>query len=264
MNKVKLNMMTRFSLGIVLLMALTACQSTSFKELNRNDYFQTTGAMRFILPEAPQWMNFFSPGQCYRPSNSRSLNLSLLKKEFNLTLRQALNAQFYFNEELNLQIEKMSDPKNTTLGLREVELSFLKAVEKTRSTFDPIRLPDFSRIHLIWLEDWVMASADVNQKAKQVQKLKDFLQSPVHQDGVPVVVSFCTTQAELEKTYQETGAFSLGAEWTSVFNEESTQVPSFVFATSAFFKPVQKIIIYRQKKNKENNLPFILGTIDYR
>ena len=257
-------MITRFSIGIILLAILSACQSTSFKELNSNEYFQTTGAMRFILPEAPQWMNFFSAGQCYRSSDTRSLNLELLKKEFNFNLRQSLNAQYYFNEELGIQKSKMSDPKNSTLGLREVELSFLKAVEKARSSFDPVRLPDFNRIHLVWLEDWVMTKNDGKPDLKQVQKLKEFLQSSVHQEGVPVIVSFCTTQSELEKTYQETGAFSIGAEWTSVFNEESVQVPSLVFATKAFFKPQQKVVVYRQKKNKENQLPFILGTIEYR
>lgn len=252
--------MTKIFIVCFFAIFLSSCQSTSFKDVNRNDFFQSTGAMRFILPEAPQWINFFSPGQCYRPSETRALNLELLKKEFNLTLRQSLNAQFYFNEELSIQKNKMSDPQNTTLGLKEVELSFLKAIEKTRSRFDPIRLPDFPRVHLVWLEDWVSKNKD----EKQIQKLKEFLQSSVHQEGVPVLVSFCLNQVELEKTYQETGAFSIGAEWSSVFNEESAQVPTYVFATKAFFKAQQKIIVYRQKKNKENQLPFILGTVEYR
>lgn len=223
------------------ILCLVSCQSSSYKERNSGEFFQAAGGLNFLMAETPEWANAVSDVACFRDKKLHLLNLAKLKAEFNLTLRQSLNAQFYYNQELKKVRERMNSDV-AMIPLRELDLSFFKALESAKAAVDPLRLPDFNRIHLTVLEEWLTLADGEN-------KLKEFLQSPLQNEGVPVVISLCRSQAELENKFQEFGAFSIGAEWAMPFHEDLKSKAGWSLALQAFFKPQQSLTLFKANKN---------------
>lgn len=254
--------MSWFRSGITFIWAilLMGCQTqgtNDFGVRNTGEYYQSTGGLNFLLPEAPQWANSVSEVGCFRDPDLRILNLQKVKAEFNSNFRQTLNLQYYYNEELKKVRARFSEP-GQALTLRDLDLTFFKALEASKASFDPVRLPDFNRIHLTVYEDWM-------RETNGEGKLKEFLKSPLQNAGVPVVISFCLSQQELEGKFQEYGAFSIGAEWVAPFHEDFTPKAGWSLSLSSFFKAHQSLVLFKASKaSKIDYSKLVLGKYDIK
>lgn len=250
----------KFFLLLFLFSTIASCQtqkSDDFKVRHVGEYYQSTGGLNFLLGDVPQWANTVSELGCFRDPELRVLDLQKVKNEFNTTFRQSLNLQFYYNEELKKVRSRFSEP-GQTLSLRDFDLTFFKALESSKASFDPVRLPDFNRIHLAIYEEWI-------KEANGEEKLKNFLKNPIQNEGVPVVVSFCVSQSTLENKFQEYGAFSIGAEWVAPFNEDFSPKAGWSLLLASFFKPHQSLVLFKaSKNNKTDYSKLLLGKYDIK
>lgn len=232
---------------------LFGCQSNSknnFQSRNTEEYYQSTGGLDFLLAEAPAWANVVSEVGCFRNLDIRLLNLQKIRSEFNTSFRQTITIQYYYNQEL-LKAKSRFSEKEQSLSLKDFDLSFFKALEASKASFDPIRLPNFNRIHLIIYEDWIGGK---NSEARLI----DFLRNPIHNTGVPVIVSFCTPQHDLEQKFQELGAYSIGAEWIAPFNEDFAPKAGWSLILGSFVKAHQSVTLFKSEKNSKIDYSRIL------
>lgn len=253
-------MSLKFFLILFITLGVLGCQSQTTKDFavrNTVDFYQSTGGLSFLLEEVPSWSNSVSEFNCFRDTNLRLLNLQKIKSEFNSSTRQTLNLQYYYNEELRKVRAKFTTP-NQLISLRDLDLSFFKALESSKSSFDPIRVPDFKKIHLTVYEEWL-------REPNGLAKLIEFLKSPIQNEGVPVIISFCTSQLDLENKFQEYGAYAIGAEWVAPFHDDLSIKPGWSLFLSAFFKPHQNLILYKANRNHKTDYPkIILGKYDIK
>lgn len=236
--------MTR--LLLILAFILSGCSGLSgqgMKPRAVEDYYATTGVEKYFLAEIPNWANFDQTAGCYRPSNIRYFDIDALMKSYGLTYPVALQIQASYNEELVLF--KGAD-KARMPNLKEEELLFYKVSEKVSSKiifFDP---PTFNRINLVLIDE------ALSDPAKE-KKLKNFLKSPVMDEGPPVIVSFCLTRAEVEKRFPDINTKMITAEMFSVFASNGEKTPRFQIDLTQFFKPSQKLYFYSQKSSVTND-----------
>lgn len=194
---------------------------------------------KYFLSDIPDWANFSQSAGCFRTKGIRYFDIDAMMKSFSLKYTDALQIQGTFNEEF-LALKKES---NVSLKLKDEEVLFYKASDKVNSKiiyFDP---PTFKEVHLIWLDEALLG-------AKQESKLKTFLQSSVHDTGVPVLVSACLTKDEIEAKFPNMAYKMISAELFSIYDESGARQPSMHVNINGFFKPEQKIIFYKQDPKK--------------
>ncbi len=236
------NCINRFLIFIVSF--LLGCQTNSslgYKTRNTDEFYQSTGGIDFVLAEVPRWANVVTDAGCFRNSNLRVLDLQKIKNEFNTTYRESLAIQYFYNQTLD-KIRSRLGVIGTNLTLKDYDLSFFNALEVSKASVDPLRLPDFNKIHLIIYEEW-------SKNGESDQMLMEFLRSSIHNAGVPVIVSFCTPQNILESKFQEFGAYSVGAEWVAPYGEDFQPKTSWGLVLNAFIKPHQSVVVYRSKNS---------------
>lgn len=235
-------MMKLLLIAALILSGCSVLTGQGMKPRAVEDYYTTTGVEKYFLADIPAWANFDQAVGCYRPSTIRYFDIDALMKSYGLTYPVALQIQASYNEELVLF--KGAD-KARMPNLKEEELLFYKVSEKVSSKiifFDP---PAFNRINLVLIDE---ALAD----PKKEKKLKSFLQSPVMDEGPPVMVSFCLTRAEVEKRFPDINTKMITAEMLSVYSFNGERAPRFQIDLTQFFKPSQKLFFYSQKNAVTN------------
>ncbi len=219
-----------------MLLTLIGCADTGLKPRTVEDYYTSSGVEKYFLTDLPTWANFDQRGSCYRSSTLRYFDLNALMKSYSINYSQAVQVQATFNEETALY--KGNNLTHVTT-LKEDELLFYKVSEKVFSKlifFDP---PTYKRVNLVLLDE-------ILNDTKKEKKLKAFLSSKVMDEGVPLLVSFCLTRAEVEKRYPDLNAKMITAEMFSVFTKTGDKEPRFQIDLSEFFTPTQKIYFYSQ------------------
>ncbi|RPJ69528.1 MAG: hypothetical protein EHM20_16330 [Alphaproteobacteria bacterium] len=202
------------------------------------DYYVSTGVVKYFLSDIPAWASFNQKAGCFRNKNIRYFNIEALMKSYGLSYNQALQLQASFNEGLSEFIAGLDQGRSQTL--KEEELLFYKVSEKISSKiifFDP---PVFERVNFVWLDE-------VLGDEKKEKKLKDFLNSSTMDLGVPVLVSFCMTRDEVEKKFPDLNTKMITAELFSIYDSKGKATPGFKFEVDQFFKPEQKLYFYTQK-----------------
>jgi len=236
----------RIIIFLFLILFIAACSSFSqqgMKPRTVEDYYSSTGVEKYFLTEIPSWANFDQTASCYRPTSIRYFDINALMKSYGLEYAKALQVQASYNEEMVL-FKGEADKRVPTL--KEEELLFYKVSEKVSSKiifFDP---PAFKRINLVLIDE-------VLEDAKKEKKLKSFLHSPVMDEGVPVIFSFCLTRAEIEKRFPDINTKMITAEMLSVYGSNGERAPRFQIDLSHFFTPAQKIYFYSQKTQINND-----------
>lgn len=219
------------------LLLINACANTKgMMPRDVEEYYVSTGVERYFLPAIPGWANFSQASACFRTPGLKYLNIETLMRSYSHSYFEALQIQANFNEEY-LTIKKTQSKE--VLTLKEDENLFFKASERVGSKIYFTDLPTFKRIHLVWLDD---IRGDKNRE----NKLKTFLTSSVHDEGVPVLISSCMTRAEIEKMIPEANYKSISAEVFSTFTEKGEIVPNMHVNLGVFFKPEQKLFFYSQ------------------
>lgn len=223
-------------LGSVLIL-INACANTKgMGPRDVDDYYVSTGVERYFLPAIPGWANFSQTSGCFRSSGLKYLNIDNLMKSYSLSYFEALQVQANFNEEYISIIKAQS---REVLTLKEDETLFFRASEKVGSKIYFTDLPTFKRVHLVWLDE-------IQSDKSKLAKLKSFLNSPVNDEGIPVLISSCMTKAEIEKMIPEANYKSISAELFSTFNTNGVTVPNMHIDLTVFFKPEQKLFLYSQ------------------
>lgn len=223
---------------------LAGCGSSgSLKPRDVDQYYASTGVQKYFLPDIPEWANFSQSSGCFRSKGIRYFDLDALMKSFSLKYDEALQIQGTFNEEFLVMKKEMK----STLTLKDEEILFFKASEKVGSKIKFFDAPTFKEIHLIWLDEALAGK-------KEESKLRAFLQSPVHNTGVPVLISSCLTKEEIEAKFPDMALKIMGAELFSIYNEKGERQPSMHINVNAFYQSTQKLIFYKQdlKKNSDD------------
>ncbi len=161
-------------------------------------------------------------------------------KSYALTYFEALQLQGSFNEEYAL-IKK--NQLRESLTLKDEENLFFKASEKVSSKIYYVDLPTFKQIHLIWIDEVIGNNEKEN-------KLKVFLQSSVHNTGVPILISACLSRGEVEKMVPDASYKIISAEIFTIYDKSGNKKPSLHLDLSQFFKPEQKLFFYSQDTSK--------------
>jgi hypothetical protein len=202
------------------------------------DYYNPTGVEKYFLTDIPHWANFDQKASCFRTENIRYFDINALMKSYGLTYSKALQVQGLFNEEYSLFKQSEGNHKST---LKQEELLFYKVSEKVSNKilfFDP---PIYKRINLVMLDEVV-------GDAEKESKLNNFLKSKIMDEGVPVLISFCLTRAEVEKRFPDLNSKMITAELFSVFDHSGVLTPRFQIELNQLFLPGQKLYFYSQKK----------------
>ena len=231
----------------------TASCSTQLKNRDVTQYYSGMGLEKYFLSEIPSWANFGMEGKCFRSKNLQYLDIGALMKSFNMNYADALQVQASFNEEY-LFLKK--DP-NVRLTFKDLEILYFKASQKVAGKIKFFEAPEFHTIHLISVDDILSQNAPTSEL--RVKKLKSFLQSDIHNNGFPVLISTCLTKLEIEEKFPGQSWKILSAELFSSFNELGEAVPGIYLNLNHFFKANQKIIYFSQQKTETSKINDIIG-----
>ncbi len=222
----------------LLSLILSGC-SSGLKSRNVDEFYVSSGIEKYFLSDIPEWANFSQTAGCFRTKGMRYFDIDALMRSYSLKYPEAMQIQATFNEEfLNLKTTTKATPT-----LKDEEVLFFKASEKVNSKINFFDAPTFKQIHLIWLDEALAGK-------KQEDRLRNFLQSPVHDNGFPVLVSACLTKSEVEEKFPGLALKVISAELFSIYDEAGAKKPNLHANVSAFFKPEQKLIFYTQEPKK--------------
>jgi hypothetical protein len=229
--------------ALLVLMSVAGCASSGLKPRSVDQYYVATGIEKYFLSDIPEWANFSQKAGCFRSSNIRYFDIQALMKSYSLKYSDALQIQGSFNEEY-LAIKKRNN--NSPISLKDEESLFYKASEKVSSKilfFDP---PAFKQVHLIWLDEAL-------QGKKEEDHLRNFINSSIHDNGIPILISACLTKDEIEKRFSGLSTKIISSELFSVYDEKGEKKPSLHINVNQFFAPSQKIIFYIQGSRKNTD-----------
>lgn len=193
-------MMNRILL-LLLSFSLIACsqvgnQESPFEMRRRsvNDYYISSGAVRYFLPEIPYWANFSEVGGCHRETSIKYLDFEKVRQSLALSYEEAIHLQLMFN---NLLSQRKIENSVSHIPFKEEEKIFFKASEQIQAGIRTFRLPKFKTVNLLWVDPLI----NKNQKTR----LKNLLNSNRFVSGHPVFVSLCKTRIGMEKWMGENG-----------------------------------------------------------
>lgn len=217
---------------------LSAC-SNGLRPRSVEEFYVSSGIEKYFLSDIPEWANFSQSAGCFRTKGMRYFDIDALMKSYSMKYPEAVQVQATFNEEfLNLKKATKATPK-----LKDEEILFFKASEKVNSKINFFDAPTFKQVHLIWLDEALLGK-------KQEDRLRAFLHSSVHDNGFPVLVSACLTKSEVEEKFPGIALKVISAELFSIYDETGAKMPMIHTNIGAFFKPDQKIILYKQDLKK--------------
>jgi hypothetical protein len=202
-------------------------------------YYSSTGVEKYFLSDIPDWANFSQSAGCFRSKGMRYFDINALMKSYSMKYADAIQLQATFNDEFMV----MKKQPNISLTLKDEEVLFFKSSDRVSSKINFFDAPDFKQVHLIWVDEALKGK-------KQEDKLKQFMQSAVHNTGVPVLISACLTKPEIEAKFPNMAIKTISAEMFSIYDENGEKNPNLHINLKAFFKPEQKLIFYSQESKK--------------
>lgn len=228
---------------LILAFILSACASNDAdkqsKRRNLDDYFSSSGVVRYFLSDLPNWANFSQTAACQRSISPRYFNMSTLLKSYGYEYEQAIQLQYMFNVEMN-KLKQRTEAK--FLPFSDEEKLFFTLTDKIQADIRTFRIPKFKRVNIIWI-DPILKS-----KAKE-KKLIDLLKSAEMDSGHPVMVSMCLNHFEFEKYLSDKGLMNrniryMPHEMFSPYTDKGVKLPLFQLYLNKIFKKEQKIFLY--------------------
>jgi len=155
------------------------------KRRNVDEYFVSSGVIRYFLPEVPYWANFSEIARCRREEPIKYLNLDLVRGSLSLTYEEAIQLQLM----LNLDIAKLKEQSHINhIPFATEESLFFKASEKIQAGIRTFRTPDFDKLNLVWIDPHL----------DNVNKIKKLMGGGRMAKGHPIFLSLCLTYKGLE------------------------------------------------------------------
>lgn len=164
----------------------------SLQRRKMEEYFVSTGVVRYFLPEIPYWANFSEAAGCRRKESIRYLDLNTVRGSLSLTYEEAIQLQLMLNE----MFFAMKREKHIEhIPFKEEEALFFKASDRIQAGIRTFRVPKYKKINLIWMDQFI----------SEAKPLRKFMESKVSNNGHPVFLSLCLTRAELEEWMKSNG-----------------------------------------------------------
>ena len=164
----------------------------SLKRRKVEEYFVSTGVVRYFLPEIPYWANFSEAAECRREESIKYLDLKMVRGSLSLSYEEAIQLQLM----LNTMIFDLKKEKHIShIPFKEEEALFFKASDRVQAGIRTFRVPTFKRIHLIWIDPYL----------KNTRGLKSLMGRADLAKGHPVFVSLCLTHSSFEKWVANNG-----------------------------------------------------------
>lgn len=240
-------------INTVLLLTLSfliACSQTPAVR-DVEEFYQGSGVEKYFISNIDQIQKAQNTQSCKRIDDFRYFALDKLVEDYKINFQQSLQVQASFNLEYLAIKEEIKMP----LPHKDEEAMFYRAVDRTRNEIYFFYAPEFKRIHLIWFDEVIGSEA-------KIKKLKNFLNSGVHDNGVPVLVSSCFTKKMVEAYLNQTVSKAITLGMFSLYDSELKNHQQLVLDLKALFKPDQKLILYRQDKKTTNDQ--IIGKIEVK
>lgn len=213
---------------------------TSEKRIS--DFYSSSGSGKYLLPNLPKWANFSQSAGCQRREDIQYINTFQLTGNYNLEYKDALLVQYEFN--INKKKE-LREKKVLSLSPRDEEVLFQRAIDAVVSGRSSFKVPDFNRVHFIWIDPFIGTS--------KISKLKRFMDSDTLGLGHPVFVSLCLTYWEMEQflkenKWQNFRVALVSAELFNPFAQGEMEPSYFQINFNNFFKKDQKLYFYSSEK----------------
>lgn len=204
------------------------------------EYYPASGVAKYFLSDIPDWANFSQSAGCFRSRGFRYFDLNALMKSYSYSYADALQVQALFNEDfLDAKIKSAQQ----VISLKDEELLFFKASDKVNNKIYFFNAPTFKQIHLIWLDEALLSK-------EHEGKLRTFLLSSVHDNGVPILISACLSKAEIEKRFPGLNSKVISAELFSIYDKDGEKIPSLHLNIDLIFNSSQQVIFYSQSLQK--------------
>lgn len=216
------------------------------------DQYNSTGVARYFLDDIPKWANFDQSSNCFRSREIRYFHLASLMKSFMLTYSEALNLQGHFNHDRYEFLSPLQQNSKQILSIKDEEVIFYKSLDKVKNKLLFFYPPAFSRIHLIWFDE-------ATKHDQAFSRLMSFLSSPVHDEGVPILISACFSKEEIEARFvKKLRSFEavkiIGQEFFSGFNSKGELEPRIQLELNEIFNSSQTLILYSQEKKSLSDI----------
>lgn len=239
-----------------ILLIFVGCQAPQNLPLQRRaeeEYYLSSGPVRYFLSELPHWANSSTSAACFRNESVRFFDIEALRKSFRLNYEDSIQLQLSFNQDL-FRLRKINT--SGAIPISQEEDLFLQVSEKISSKIKYFQVPRYPRVHLIWI--------DSIESTKRATILKKFLNSERGMSGFPILFSLCQSTPELSDWVAQNlsgqSAKVLGYEMLSPYNDESVLSTEFSTYWDYFFEEKQAVIFY---KTKQFNKPSEVKTKKY-
>lgn len=240
--------MVVFRCLFILLIFSSCTVGTKSLKKNTEEYFTSSGAIKYFRPDIPNWANFSQSSQCLRKDPIRYFDLELLKGSFSLKDEEARQLQLLFNYDRK---EAMKSRSGAYSSLEEEEEIFFKSLEKIQAGIRIFNPPNYKRVHLVWVDDFILGR-------KNISALRSLMDTKTMSLGHPVFVSLCLDHHRLTQWIQQFNFASIGTraltyELASLHNSDSMDEYFFSIMIHHLFKKDQKLYFYSPRKRLPND-----------
>lgn len=231
---------------LLILFSVVACSTNTreqegFERRNLEEYFQSSGVVKYFLPDLPDWANSSVTGQCMRKTPVRYFNFKNLTESFAMDYMKSVQFQYMYNlESRKLKLNASAE----YLPLKDEEKTFYMVSDRIQAGIYAFMPPKFKRINLVWIDPAL--SSD-----KAMASLQRLMKGPQMDLGHPVFVSMCLSTKEMDEFVRKNkfrdGIRFIPHTMFSPFDAERKLGPTLYLNVSALFKPEQKMYFYLPK-----------------
>jgi hypothetical protein len=248
---------------MLILLAFISCTTNTreqegFERRNLEEYFQSSGVVKYFLPDLPDWANSNVTGKCMRKTPVRYFNYKHLMESFALDYEKSVQFQYMFNiESRKLKLEVSAE----YLPLKDEEKTFYMVSDRIQAGIYAFMPPKFKRINLIWIDPAL--SSD-----KEMASLRKLMNGPQMDLGHPVFISLCLSGKELGEFVRENkfrdGIRFIPHTMFSPYNDKKEISPILHLNVTALFKSEQQLYLYLPKiKDRPNEIAGDLKLVTY-
>lgn len=222
----------------LVLLALTACTTSSEVKFLGSTAYQGAGHEQFFLAELPNWANGSVAASCRRDFSIRYLDYDALAKVHGLDFIQRVELQSQFNLKWR---EKYSSKTNLVITPQEESVMFMEVLGQVKGGIKELRFPN-ANFQLVWWDS-----------LKMKMNFKQWLRLLADRGDAVVLVSLCADSNSLERwvadqKLDDLGVFVFGAEVQNPMRANGIIVAGLVSPLEAFF-PTAKSTLLKGKDN---------------
>ncbi len=215
----------------------------SLKRRKVEEYFVSSGVVRYFLPEIPYWANFSSVAGCRRKKSIKYLDLKMVRGSLSLEYEEAIQLQLMLN---TMIFDLKKEQHIAHIPFKEEERLFFKASDRIQAGIRDFRAPTFKRIHLIWVDPFL----------EKTQTLKNLMARKSVGLGHPVFVSLCLTRRSFEDWMKKHGFQNrnirlLSYEMLSPYNLDGELDTKYHIFVDEIFGKNKQIYLYTPKGRSE-------------